>query len=83
MTIDVLRAGLAVQEIPCDLRHRATGRDIAGQLHRAGQYRDVLLAVGRRRVQWRGVSSAIIQKAAAAQRPGEPYRLDLDEAVTG
>ncbi|MHB1289295.1 glycosyltransferase, partial [Georgenia sp.] len=41
MTIDLLVAGLTVQEVPCDLRHRPSGTDLAGQLHRSAQYRDV------------------------------------------
>ena len=45
MTIDVLRAGLRVEEIEIDLRHRATGSDMAGQLHRAKQLRDVTRAL--------------------------------------
>lgn len=52
MTIDVLRAGLRVSEVDCELHHRVTGKDWRGQLHRAAQYRDVwrsLLARG-----WRG-----------------------------
>jgi glycosyltransferase involved in cell wall biosynthesis len=50
MTIDLLRAGFTVREVPCDLRHRATGKDLSSQLHRAAQYRDVLLAVSARGV---------------------------------
>ncbi|QDP94945.1 glycosyltransferase [Microlunatus elymi] len=45
MTIDVVRAGLTVQEIDVDLYHRATGNDLAGQLHRARQLRDVTRAL--------------------------------------
>lgn len=45
MTIDILRAGLKVEEIEIDLRHRATGTDLAGQLHRAKQLRDVTRAL--------------------------------------
>ena len=45
MTIDILRAGLRVEEIEIELRHRATGRDLAGQLHRAKQLRDVTRAL--------------------------------------
>lgn len=45
MTIDVVRAGLTVQEIEVDLRHRATGNDLAGQLHRAKQLKDVTRAL--------------------------------------
>ncbi|OKL53624.1 glycosyl transferase family 2 [Bowdeniella nasicola] len=77
MTIDVLRAGMTVMEVPCDLTHRATSNDIAGQLHRAAQYRDVMLAVTQRRIRSRTIPSEIIAQAAALQRPGEPYRLNL------
>jgi glucosyl-3-phosphoglycerate synthase len=45
MTIDVLRAGLRVEEIEIDLRHRATGTDFGAQLHRAKQLRDVTRAL--------------------------------------
>ena len=45
MTVDVLRAGLRVREVEIELRHRATGRDLAGQLHRARQLRDVTRAL--------------------------------------
>jgi hypothetical protein len=48
MTIDVLRAGLRVEEIPVALTHRATGKDLAGQLHRARQLRDVSRALAAR-----------------------------------
>jgi glycosyltransferase involved in cell wall biosynthesis len=37
MTIDAARAGLVVREVELDLEHRATGRDVAGFLHRARQ----------------------------------------------
>jgi glycosyltransferase involved in cell wall biosynthesis len=45
LTVDVLRAGLTVLEVPCELQHRVSGSDWRGQLHRAGQYRDVWLAL--------------------------------------
>jgi hypothetical protein len=47
-TIALGRAGFDVQEIPCELRHRASGKDLRSQMHRAAQYRDVLLAVSAR-----------------------------------
>lgn len=50
MTIDVLLRGYAVVEVPCDLRHRPSGNDLAGQLHRAAQLRDVMAAVAARRL---------------------------------
>ncbi|MGW8566174.1 glycosyltransferase family 2 protein [Isoptericola sp. NPDC055881] len=57
MTIDLLRQGYVAVEVPCDLRHRASSNDLKGQLHRAGQYRDVVLAVNARRV--RGAVDAV------------------------
>lgn len=50
LTIDLLRKGYVAVEVPCDLRHRPSGSDLKGQIHRANQYRDVQLAVGARRV---------------------------------
>jgi len=50
MTIDLLRQGYVAVEVPCDLRHRASTNDLKGQLHRAAQYRDVMVAVNARRV---------------------------------
>ena len=37
MTIDAARAGLAVGEVELELEHRATGRNLAGFLHRGRQ----------------------------------------------
>lgn len=53
LTVDVLLAGLRVEEVPCELHHRVTGADWHGQLHRARQYRDVALALTRRRARRR------------------------------
>jgi hypothetical protein len=50
MTIDLLTQGYRILEVPCDLRHRPSGTDFRGQMHRAAQYRDVLIAVNARRV---------------------------------
>jgi glycosyltransferase involved in cell wall biosynthesis len=49
LTIDLIMAGYQVIEVPCELHHRVTGSDLGGQLHRAGQYRDVWLALLQRR----------------------------------
>ena len=49
LTVDVLMAGLRVEEVPCELQHRVSGADWRGQVHRAKQYRDVALALARRR----------------------------------
>ena len=43
MTIDAALAGLRVEEVELDLEHRATGRDLAGFVHRGRQLRDLLL----------------------------------------
>jgi glycosyltransferase involved in cell wall biosynthesis len=51
LTIDLIVAGYRVIEVPCELHHRVTGTDLRGQLHRAAQYRDVWLALQRRRLQ--------------------------------
>lgn len=53
MTIDVVNAGLRVEEVECDLLHRVTGRDLKAQLHRAAQYRDVARALLARRLKGR------------------------------
>ncbi len=45
MTIDVVRRGFRVVEVPADLDHRATGRGIAGFAHRGRQGIDILFAV--------------------------------------
>lgn len=42
MTIDAVRAGRRVVEIELDLSHRATGRTLAGFLHRGGQLLDFM-----------------------------------------
>jgi glycosyltransferase involved in cell wall biosynthesis len=64
LTIDVLRAGFRISEVETQFRHRVTGTDLASQLHRARQYRDVALALAARRIPaplrpatWRGLSA--------------------------
>lgn len=55
LTIDLLRRGFRVQEVPCDLHHRVTGTDWRAQLHRGRQYRDVARALLARGVRpWGG-----------------------------
>jgi hypothetical protein len=45
MTIDAVRLGFRVGEIPVNMSHRPTGRGPAGLLHRAGQGVHIALAV--------------------------------------
>ena len=47
LTVRALRAGLRVAEIPTTMRHRDTGRDLAGFAHRGRQFVDVALALAR------------------------------------
>src|SRR5699024_7078353 len=49
LTIYALTAGFWVKEIPAELHHRATGKDLRGQLHRAAQLRAVVRALARKR----------------------------------
>jgi glycosyltransferase involved in cell wall biosynthesis len=49
MTIDALRKGFTVEEVPLDLEHRATGKSVRGFLHRGRQTRDILRAYASRR----------------------------------
>ena len=51
MTIDAVRAGLRVIEIPIEgLSHRPTGRGARGFVHRARQGADILAAVAARAI---------------------------------
>jgi glycosyltransferase involved in cell wall biosynthesis len=52
MTLDALRAGLRVVEVQVELRHNATGRDLAGVVHRARQAGSIARELTRRGV-WR------------------------------
>jgi hypothetical protein len=45
MTIDAVRAGLRVVEVPAALAHRPTGRDARGFAHRGRQGLDIAVAV--------------------------------------
>ncbi len=45
MTIDAVRRGFRVVEVPAELDHRSTGRGIRGFAHRGRQGIDILLAV--------------------------------------
>jgi hypothetical protein len=48
LTIDLLRKGLRVSEVEVELAHRATGRGMGAQLHRAHQLADVARVLIRR-----------------------------------
>ncbi|BAS28411.1 glycosyl transferase [Limnochorda pilosa] len=48
LTVDALRAGFRVVEVAIPLRHRATGRDLAGFLHRGRQLAAILRVLAAR-----------------------------------
>ena len=50
MTIDALRLGYGIVEVPVRMRHRPTGRSVAGFVHRGRQGIDVLLVLAVRAV---------------------------------
>jgi glycosyltransferase involved in cell wall biosynthesis len=50
MLIDLKRKGLRIAEVEVNMAHRATGTDLASQLHRARQFADVARALARRAV---------------------------------
>lgn len=79
MTIDLLVKGHSVQEIPCDLTHRASANDWAGYRHRLNQFTDVFLAVFARFI--RRVRAPMRARFAAGSKqvPGEIYRLELQD----
>jgi hypothetical protein len=60
MTIDAARAGLQLREVELPLRHRSTGRDLRGFLHRARQLRDVVYACGPQGVNFRGLRLPLV-----------------------
>jgi glycosyltransferase involved in cell wall biosynthesis len=53
MTIDVLRAGFRVLEVPTTMDHRVTQNDLRARLHRLRQLRDVALALAPRLMRMR------------------------------
>jgi glycosyltransferase involved in cell wall biosynthesis len=48
LTIDLGRKGFRILEVPIDVRHRATGTDLRGQLHRGRQFLHVRRALAAR-----------------------------------
>lgn len=59
LTIDALRAGYRVVEVPVEFTHARTGRTVAGFVHRARQGRDVAAALASR---WRAGSRAGVRR---------------------
>jgi hypothetical protein len=60
MTIDAARAGLLIEEFELPLRHRPTGRDVGGFVHRARQLVDTLYACGPLGVNFHGLRLPLV-----------------------
>jgi len=81
MTIDAARAGLRVEERELDLRHRATGRDARGFLHRGRQLLDAVLACGPTATNYRGLRLPLVGVLVALGGSGASARTRT--SVTG
>jgi hypothetical protein len=81
MTIDALRAGLDVGEVELPLRHRATGRDVAGFAHRGRQLAEAALAAGPLARNFRGNRLPLVGAAVALGGVGAPRRIGLAVAA--
>jgi hypothetical protein len=67
-SIDAARAGLRLAELELPLRHRATGRDAAGFVHRGRQLLDALLACGPQGRSFRGLRLPLVGTVVALGR---------------
>jgi len=81
MTIDAARAGLRVEERELPLRHRATGRDARGFLHRGRQLLDAVLACGPTAVNHRGLRLPLVGALVALGGGKAPARVRLGVAA--
>jgi Glycosyl transferase family 2 len=72
MTMDALRAGLRVVEVEADLRHAATGKDLAGLLHRGRQAGAIARELARRRAWSPGANARPAPAPDAAAEPASP-----------
>jgi hypothetical protein len=69
MTIDAVRAGVAVEELDLPLEHRPSGRDLRGFAHRGRQLVDAMLAAGPLRVNYRGARLPLVGWTVAIHEP--------------
>lgn len=53
LTIDAHHQGFQIQEVPLELSHRETGRNLAGFLHRGQQFRDIFITLSKAFWQYR------------------------------
>jgi len=69
MIVDALRAGLELNELELELEHRASGRDLAGFVHRGRQLRDIALAFGPQAKNHRGLRLPLVGWLLAFAEP--------------
>jgi hypothetical protein len=67
-SIDAVRSGNSVSEIELQVRHRATGRDTAGFLHRGRQLLDAILACGPQETNHRGLRLPLVGSVVGIRR---------------
>jgi Glycosyl transferase family 2 len=67
-SIDAARGGLRIAELELPLRHRATGRDAAGFVHRGRQLLDAVLACGPQGRNFRGLRLPLVGVVVAGGR---------------
>lgn len=51
MTVDLVQRNLRILEVPIDIRHRITGKDYRGFVHRGKQFWDILMVVVKKKVE--------------------------------
>ena len=61
--------GSSSREVELDLEHRATGRDLAGFVHRGRQLRDILLAFGPQATNHRGLRLPLVGWVVGVAHP--------------
>ena len=69
LTIDLLRKGMRVEEVQVPLAHRATGKDLRSQVHRARQLAGVARALASRRPWWPAATPPDAQPPDARPTP--------------
>jgi hypothetical protein len=80
-TIDAVRAGLDVEERELRLRHRATGRNAHGFLHRGRQLLEAALACGPTALNHRGVRLPLVGMVVALGGSRAPARVRVGVAA--
>ena len=82
MTIDAVRAGLAVEELELPLEHRTTGRDLRGFGHRGRQLAEIALACGPQGLNFRGLRLPLVGLAVGVAVPGVAQSFDANGNMT-